>query len=62
MGGIMRRKRKRNNHIGYPKPQHTNRAYIWIRNNSIDQEMNFDNSSMLMLVIAKDVTGEYYDW
>ncbi len=54
-------KRKRNNHIGYPKPQHTNRAYIWIRNNSIDQELNFDNSRLLMAVISKHVTGEYYD-
>ncbi len=55
-------KRKRNNHIGYPKPQHTNRAYIWIRNNSIDQELNFDNSRLLMTVISKHVTGEYYEY
>ena len=50
-------RRKRNNHIGYPKPKHTNRMYIWIRGNSADQEAIFENSKLLMTVTTNSINS-----
>jgi len=51
---------KHKNHIGFPKPKHTTKRYIWVKNNSVDQEAIFENTKLLMTTIEDYVIGGLY--
>ena len=51
---------KHKNHVGFPKPKHTTKMYIWVKNNSVDQEAIFENTKLLMTNIEDYVIGVLY--
>ena len=51
---------KHKNHVGFPKPKHTTKMYIWVKNNSVDQEAIFENTKLLMTTIEDYVIGGLY--